>query len=117
MKLRSKIIIQLFVTNICAFNMVQPLIKEYVTKIVENVVTFFVVNMVWPLIFALTTWLRLFFFTYMSVVSASSPKNGFEGVPKFGPLVVADLPVERGIPRLCLPDDEGQKNNGTVIIN
>ena len=62
MKLRSKIIIQLFVTNICAFNMVQPLIKEYVTKIVENVVTFFVVNMVWPLIFALTTWLRLFFF-------------------------------------------------------
>ena len=52
----------------------------------------------------------------MSVVSASSPKNGFEGVPKFGPLVVADLPVERGIPRLCLPDDEGQKNNGTVII-
>jgi len=57
------------------------------------------------------------FFTYMSVVSASSPKNGFEGVPKFGPLVVADLPVERGIPRLCLPDDEGQKNNGTVIIN
>jgi len=78
-------------------------------------VTSFVVNMVRPLIFALTTWLRLYF-TYVSVMSASSPKNGFEGVPKFGPLVVADLPVERGIPRLCLPDDEGQKNNGTVII-
>ena len=52
----------------------------------------------------------------MSVMSASSPKNGFEGVPKFGPLFVADLPVERGVPRLCLPDDEGQKNSDTEII-
>jgi hypothetical protein len=71
--------------------------------------------MVRPLIFVLTTWLRLFF-TYMSVMSASSPKNGFEGVPKFGPLVVADLPVERGIPRLALPDDEGQKKNDNTVI-